>query len=276
MSGASAEAVTSGSRLPTKSPVTTENVTHEIPPPQTSFQDVGVRDDITELKSSLDSVRGELSKLQVHRRKYKARFNANVHTIAEKLTDLDDRVTDLKSMSHLLDDVIHVDIPDLQSQVEALQEQMDTVTRVRDFPAPVAEALSEREDVKESVDALNGLVIAMMTLHKHTQSQMEVELEAVRAARIEAVAAITAEAKTPSLKRKRGLDESGDGGAKMCADEDGKAGGTQCPPHIAIPVANAIAAPPAKRARRIVSAVAQTATAVTIGAVVTWSALAFS
>jgi len=34
--------------------------------------------------------------------------------------------------------------------------------------------------------------------------------------------------------------------------------------------------PPRKRARRFVRAMAQTATAVTIGAVVTWSALAFS
>lgn len=36
------------------------------------------------------------------------------------------------------------------------------------------------------------------------------------------------------------------------------------------------APPPRKRTRRITSVLAQTATAVTIGAVVTWSALAFS
>jgi uncharacterized protein YeeX (DUF496 family) len=101
---------------------------------------------------------GELSKLQVHRRKYKARFNANVHTIAEKLTDLDDRVTDLKSMSHLVEDVTHVDIPDLQSQVEALQEQMDTVTRIHDFPMPEAEILVDREDGKTSISALDDIV----------------------------------------------------------------------------------------------------------------------
>jgi uncharacterized protein YoxC len=239
-----------------------------------------MRDDITELKSSLDSVRGELSKLQVHRRKYKARFNANVHTIAEKLTDLDDRVTDVKSMSHQLDDVTHVDIPDLQSQVEALQEQMDGVTRIRDSVAPEAEVLVEREDVKASVGALDELVTAMRSLNENIQNEMADELMVVKAAaaRIVAVAAIAEQVETPFLKRKRDVDDCGDEGTKMGADEGGEAGGVPCPlqTNTAVAIADAIAAPPAKRARRIVSAVAHTATAVTIGAVVTWSALAFS
>jgi hypothetical protein len=57
-SGVSVEAVVSGSRLPTKSPGATENVTRGTSAHlQTSHSDSGLRDDITELKTSLEGAR---------------------------------------------------------------------------------------------------------------------------------------------------------------------------------------------------------------------------
>lgn len=56
-SGVSVEAIVPGSRLPTKSPTASENVARDAPTPQTSRSDSGMRDDIIELKSCLNSVR---------------------------------------------------------------------------------------------------------------------------------------------------------------------------------------------------------------------------
>ena len=141
----------------------------------------------------------------------------------------------------------------------------------------------------------------MRGLRDCMQNQMTVELEAVKAARAQALADITNEVQVrlckgtnnvslahipqttiaTSLKRKRDDEYRGDDATTMCVRGDGEAESVGCPVQTttlaAIP--DAITAPPAKRARRarrIISAVAQTATAVTIGAIVTWSALAFS
>lgn len=102
----------------------------------------------------------EVTKLQAHKRKYKNRFNANVHTISDKLLDLDERVSDVNAQYTMLLDQVehttHVDIPDLQAQVEALQHQADAFPALREmsFESP----LHERIDVKESIQTLRELV----------------------------------------------------------------------------------------------------------------------
>lgn len=79
-----------------------------------------------------------------------------------------------------------------------------------------------------------------------------------------------------SLKRKR--DDTGenedvvDGDAVM----DASSVDTDPSPHQALSLLFNDLPSPRKRARRVATVVAQTATAVTIGAIVTWSALAFS
>jgi len=65
----------------------------------------------------------------------------------------------------------------------------------------------------------------------------------------------------------------------MVMDEDVSASVSSTNPEVLAAGTGALQqvdAPPRKRARRIASVLAHTATAVTIGAVVTWSALAFS
>ena len=66
---------------------------------------------------------GDVVKLHVHRRKYKTRFNANVHTIAEKLTDLDERIADANalysSMSNRMDNTAPADVRAAMDAMEA-------------------------------------------------------------------------------------------------------------------------------------------------------------
>jgi chromosome segregation ATPase len=99
-------------------------------------------------------------KLQAHKRKYKNRFNTNVHTISDKLLDLDERVSDVNAQYTMLLDQVehatHVDIPDLQAQVEALQNQAEAVPALRAMSSE--SLLHERTDVKASIQTLRELV----------------------------------------------------------------------------------------------------------------------
>lgn len=118
----------------------------------------------------------------------------------------------------------------------------------------------------------------MKTLHEDMEKQMTTKLAAVEAARI-ALTAATSDAKvclsrlliyspcdeyfqTISLKRKH---------SDMEADEASSVNFDA----VVVPASDMIDRP-RKRARKIVASVVHTATAVAIGAVATWSALAFS
>lgn len=131
----------------------------------------------------------------------------------------------------------------------------------------------------------------MKALCEKAEMQIVADLEAVKAARMSALAAIASEVQvrpcqdtdrhsssdtqqTPlptSLKRKRGDDEGEDVSAG-CAS----AGMMRCGSAVTARRSMEITARSRKRARRLMSTVVQTATAVTVGAIVTWSALAFS
>ncbi|KAK0444258.1 uncharacterized protein EV420DRAFT_1574996 [Desarmillaria tabescens] len=202
-------------------------------------------------KTVLDEVKAEVSKLDAQRRKYKLRFNANAHTVKDKLSDLDERVTDVNglctSLIEQVDNLCHMDIPDLQAQIEALQDQ----------DQGQEDLSSEREDFQANAQTLRDLVADMRTLRETTEQQMVAELEAVRLAR---EAAINAMSETPppmSLKRKR--DDSG--------VED-----------VSVPASSAITTVPvhSRKRARVASVVIQTAATVALGAVAAWSALAFS
>jgi len=97
-----------------------------------------------------------VSKLQVHRRKYKTRFNANVHTIAEKLTVLDERIADANvscvSLAKQLDNATNLHVA-----VEAIQDKINTLT-TRDASANRAEVPLDADDIKASIGSLNALV----------------------------------------------------------------------------------------------------------------------
>ena len=103
---------------------------------------------------------GEVEKLQIHRRKYKERFNTNVSKLSDKLTDMDERIAEVNAQYNVLcdqvADAMEVDIPDLQGQVDALQNQMDALSPILDMTPE--SPMHEREDVKASIQTLHELV----------------------------------------------------------------------------------------------------------------------
>ena len=135
--------------------------------------------------------------------------------ISDRLIDLDDRVKDVNAQYNMLlervDNVVDVDIPDLQAQVERLQEQFEGLPS-SSMECAVEPPLCERDDVKESLESLRELVhgtssrvtsiffsflpfLEMRKLREATEKHMTTELEAVRAARDEALATIEAHVK---------------------------------------------------------------------------------
>lgn len=91
--------------------------------------------------------------LQNHRRKFRSRFNTDIHILEEKVTDFDDRLLDVDAKyTNLADQVegmMHIDIPDLLSQLEALQDQAENVTHV------------DISDLQDQLDALEEAQAAM-------------------------------------------------------------------------------------------------------------------
>jgi hypothetical protein len=136
----------------------------------------------------------------------------------------------------------------------------------------------------------------MKTLRNNAEKVIGAEIEAVKAVRSSAIVALEAEtqvclhptiaetnfltdnAQIPSsLKRKRSLSEDE---CFNCSDvgESSSNAGTQASTVDSTLTSKevGIQVPKMKRARKILSVVVQTTTAVTIGAAITWSALAFS
>jgi hypothetical protein len=233
------------------------------------------------------------------------------------LTDLDIRIADAKAMcSSLGDQFDSATFPDLRVAVESMQQQINALT-VRDTRE---EETSNQEGIKASASALNALVdgwflfipsicwtcadfycIEMKIMRENTERDMAAELQAVKAARADALAAIALENQVrfaqgndilsptnmhqtplnPSLKRKRSDDEGEDaslGGVNGGGGDANVSGPTPKAVPIVIPTRalDMARARKSKRARRVMSTIVQTASAITLGAVATWSALAFS
>ena len=182
-------------------------------------------------------------------------------------------------MSSNLDDRLDVTedhVFDLQQHITKLQEQADSLTpMLRDG---AAETLAE---VKAGVASLRDLMAGkfasplrrraradvfpipeMSRLHQEMEKQMASKLASVEEARIALVTA-TSEAQTASKKRRRS-DVEDEEVSFTNFDE------------LIVHSHDCIHPPARKRARRIVSSLIHTATAVTVGAVATWTALAFS
>ncbi|KAG2044107.1 hypothetical protein BDR03DRAFT_1005271 [Suillus americanus] len=209
----------------------------------------------------------------------------------EAINALHSSVTDIKNRHALTED----DLYDLQHQVDMLEPESDQLfarleaaedklSTLSDLQDQVSELQSKADaescdnlaspiaDVKACADALNALVIEMKTLREETDKRVEERIQTIQIARTEALSVIAAEVETfKSLKRKHS-----------------EVGIEVAPPvkmDIAVEEAPATAAKPespvedyrhAKRPRRIMTSIAHTATAMAVGAVATWSALAFS
>ncbi|KAG6812813.1 hypothetical protein H0H92_000271 [Tricholoma furcatifolium] len=274
--------------------------------------------EVKELQSSVQKLQDEISKLQIHRRKYRGHFNANVHVVANKISNLDDRLVDISAqynrLADRIDSVVDFDLPDLQGQVDVLnvlREQIESISSSTANADPQPR-LHEHPDVQKSLATLQSLVNDMQALRERTEEQMDAELCLVRDARdvaltqiaeaqAQATATATAQTRVPmtSLKRKRSDDDDEVADEECHSDSGGRTADVavtaefpvaidahaQTPGYVAVPAVVQRSHPhdehrdavrPAKRARRIAAVAVQTATAVTVGAIAAWSALAFS
>ncbi|KAJ7493471.1 hypothetical protein B0H11DRAFT_2006569 [Mycena galericulata] len=192
----------------------------------------------------------EVAKLQAHRRKYKQRFNDNVHATGDKFSDLEERTAEVHDLYNFLSDRLEENVDACHQAAgtgRCVAGQMDATAEI----PPVAVTPVYADEAKASAKALEGLVAEMTVLRDNARKEIADELRGlVRDAQI-ALKSLTeeVEAHTTSLKRKRSE------GAVDEAEPERKA---------------AIAA------ESTTHTTAQTREAVTIGAVVTWSALAFS
>jgi len=225
-----------------------------------------ITEELEHVKSAVDVLKIEVAKLHVHRKRYKLRYNGSVHTMTGKLGELDERIADISEQYQALSERLDDGETDIQAEMEGLQRQLDALDTPMAEPAPEP-PLIERDEVKTSMQVLKDLVTEMTQLRDNAKKMSE-ELKEMSEAALKSMA--EAQVQT-SLKRKRSDD-----------DEDFHTKDDVLMEDAAGPAASdvkitAIDGPsPPKRARRVVSAVVQTATAITLGAVVTWSALAFS
>ncbi|KAJ7132095.1 hypothetical protein C8R44DRAFT_773033 [Mycena epipterygia] len=209
-----------------------------------------------QLKASLAAVKAEVAKLHAHRRKYKQRFNDNIHVMGDKFSDLEERTTEAHDLYNLLSDRLEENVDachQAQAQLDELQGRMDAPSE----KASEIDTDPYADEAKANAKLLEQLVAEMTVLRDTARKEMADELQSVREAK-ESLKSLAAQVQVQaaSLKRKR-------------CDKDGEDEATPV-------VAEGMTMPPRKRARQVAKVLAQTATAVTIGAAVTWSALAFS
>ncbi|KAJ7743126.1 hypothetical protein B0H16DRAFT_1561955 [Mycena metata] len=225
-----------------------------------------------QLKASLATIKTEIARLHAHRRKYKQRFNDNIHVMGDKFADLEERTTEAHDLYHLLSDRLEENedaCHQAQTQLDALQVRMDDMaekgpTVIVETPI-VAETSTYAEEAKARAKVLEDMVAEMTTLRDNARKEMADELQTIREAK-EALKSLTeqVQVQTESLKRKR-PDEEVEVDVAPTLE-------VAAPPVVAEPMGM----PPRKRAKRVAKVVAQTATAISVGVVVTWSALAFS
>ncbi|KIJ67364.1 hypothetical protein HYDPIDRAFT_37904 [Hydnomerulius pinastri MD-312] len=225
-----------------------------------------------------------------------AELKASVKRVEEQVTTLQETVTDLKSRHSLTEEDVmdlqtHVDMLEPESDrllcrinlaerniasLSGLQTQVNTLRNRLDAPEP--EPLeAPLSDVRACAEALNTLVSEMKSLREDAEKRIEEKIDAINVARAEALSAIATEVETlNSLKRKRTEKED-----EPQTSEDVVMNGVVAEvgpkpaPFICDEDAHEVPRPQ-KRARTAMHTAAHTAAAMAVGAVATWSALAFS
>lgn len=185
--------------------------------------------ELNALKTNLHNLQNDVTALQKQRRQPRPRYNNthDMHTLEEKVSDFDDRLLDVDSkyitLADQVEGMMHIDIPDLLSQIEALQDQAENVTHVdiADLQDQVdvleeaqaalrsecekankdkeemklktkreeeeAKPFGEREDVKSCLQTMRDMVDEIRNLRDRAEKQTTADLEAVRKIRDEMV-----------------------------------------------------------------------------------------
>jgi len=256
------------------------------------------------LTVSLGNLKDEVAKLQLRQE--------DLNELTEKL---EERMNDLNVILSIVEGSTNANASELQaaqSLISKVQQALVALTEATESAAEAkqqAEPLDERQDVKEHIEAQHQLISEMQAMRDDAQLQITTELELVKAARELAVTNIqemVAQAQSPSapksLKRKRddGDDEGQESneehnecdlpaqldmmmdvvdGQVKCRESQtvNKAVGDDTGLDSTIgPNVNGVIVPTRKRQRKVASTILQTVTAVTLGAIATWSALAYT
>jgi hypothetical protein len=228
----------------------------------------------------------------------------NLSDLSESLSTVD--IHDLQARVDAIQDQVDSFEPLISKGVlDALMERTDVVDAVK--------ALKQLQSGRSHapLHSMHAHVSGteMQTLRDNAEVQIAAELEAVKRSRVIAVAAIEAEAQVcfyrtdldhsfitdnpqtiiapSSLKRKRSMLEDDLRAGSVACDDASADHLTHSPAEPSVRALDAEhsstttsttegLAPPSKRAKSVASTVVHTATAVALGAVVTWGALAFS
>jgi len=201
----------------------------------------------------------------MHRREDQARFEEHVQETKDKLAQLDQRmqtvdtrVTNSVAVRDVVIGEAMMRVDNLQTNINALQEHLTMRVLVER-----EQTTRESEDNLTSVDSAKAVVEELRRIREESERQIAQELEAIKAARIEAqmVAEAFRQAVQPAVnssKRKRSDEDEGE-------HDNATVIHVESPP-----------APKRRRTIRVMSRIAQTATIATVGAVAAWTALAFS
>ncbi|KAJ7695111.1 hypothetical protein B0H17DRAFT_1056449 [Mycena rosella] len=120
----------------------------------------GELSETAELKASLATVKSEVAKLHAHRRKYKQRFNDNLHVMGDKFSDLEERTSEAHDLYQLLSDRLEESVDacnQAQAQLDVLQDRMDITSE----KASEVETPPYANEAKASAKALEQLVVGM-------------------------------------------------------------------------------------------------------------------
>ncbi|OCH89509.1 hypothetical protein OBBRIDRAFT_794195 [Obba rivulosa] len=200
----------------------------------------------------------DIAVLQNSRRKNEELFDAHVQTTKMQISELDKQIHDVNLRVTTTIAATDVQMASVTSRLGDLNNEIARVEALRAevmaLPIPVPEP--------SQVDTMRAILDEMKALRAHTQQQVELELEALKAIRSEAEAAAAqmyTDINETSLKRKRCVEEEETSAAVYAVHEPVVERKTK-----------------RRKAMEVASKIAHTAAVAGVGAVAAWAALAFS
>ncbi|RDX50648.1 hypothetical protein OH76DRAFT_1402259 [Lentinus brumalis] len=217
--------------------------------------------DLSIIEAQVADTYTELNVLRAAHDQSEADFGAHIQQTKEKLDVLDAEM-------HSTQVALIERAGELLSVQTRLQEIGEVMKLLQEHAA-----LSERvEELVQEVTAAKKMLQETCELHHAGRTQLAEELEAVKALRVEASVAV-AEAKAACVSAQ---DQAGEVVNFLKRKREAMEAEDPVPPLVDASKDLVVPAPKRRRAMRVVSAVARTATVATFGAVAAWGALAFS
>ncbi|KAG2002460.1 NWD2 [Coprinopsis cinerea AmutBmut pab1-1] len=159
-----------------------------------------------DLKELVDMLQEDVKKLHDHRRKYRLKFNTNVHTISDKITEYDARLNKLSSdhatltervdnlaslesaevvaqlddLHERLDNLADIDISDLQDQVDGIDGELSNLSRRCDELFAAQESDKEKQEAERARE-VDALIKEITQIRDSTREQADVYMADLKA-----------------------------------------------------------------------------------------------